>query len=63
MKKSYIKILIFEIIIIASLTLNIFIQSVLNKYLIVMFLIILILIFKKMFGIEKTKRRYTKEQH
>ena len=61
MKKSYIKILIFEIIIIASLTLNIFIQSVLNKYLIVMFLIILILIFKKMFGIdERIWRRVTR---
>ena len=58
MKKSYIKILIFEIIILFILTLNIFIQSILNKYLIILFLIILILIFKKMFGTEKIRKRY-----
>lgn len=61
MKKSYIKILIFEIIILFILTLNIFIQSILNKYLIILFLIILILIFKKMFGTEKIRKRYTKD--
>lgn len=61
MKKSYIKILIFEIIILLLLTLNIFIQSILNKYIIVLFLLILILVFKKIFGIEKIKKRYTKD--
>jgi len=61
MKKSYIKILIFEIIVLLLLTLNIFIQNILNKYIIVLFLIILILIFRKIFGIEKIRKRYTKD--
>ena len=61
MKKSYIKILIFEIIILIFLTLNTFIQSILNKYIVVGFLVILILIFKKMFGTEKIRKRYTKD--
>lgn len=61
MKKSYQKILIFEIIVIFLLTLNIFIQSILNKYLIILFILILILIFKKIFGSEKIRKRYTKD--
>jgi signal peptidase len=61
MKKSYIKILIFEIIILFILALNIFIQSILNKYLVILFLIILILIFRKIFGTEKIRKRYTKD--
>ena len=61
MKKSYIKILVFEIIILILLTLNIFIQSILSKYLVILFLIILILVFRKLFGVEKIRKRYTKD--
>ena len=61
MKKSYIKILIFEIIILFILALNIFIHSVLNKYIVILSLIILILIFRKVFGTEKIRKRYTKD--
>ncbi len=61
MKKSYIKILIFEIIILFILALNIFIHSVLNKYIVILSLMILILIFRKVFGTEKIRKRYTKD--
>ncbi len=61
MKKSYIKIWIFEVIILFILTLNIFMGKVLNRYLIILFLMLLVLIFRKIFGVEKIKKRYTKD--
>lgn len=61
MKNSYKKILIFETILFIMLILNSFIDNILNRFSIVIFLLISVLIFKKLFGTEKNKKRYTKD--
>lgn len=61
MKNSYKKILIFETILFIMLILNSFIDNILNRFSIVIFLLIAVLIFKKLFGTEKNKKRYTKD--
>ena len=61
MKKGYKKLLIFEIIVFIILILNSFIWNILDNYIKIIFLIILIITFKKIFGIEKDKHRYTKD--
>lgn len=61
MKKSYVKLIYFEIIILVLLILNIFRDSIINNYLIALILFFLIIVFKRIFGVEKIKKRYTKE--
>lgn len=61
MKKSYKKLMIFEIIILCILFANIFTHNIINNYMIILFLLLLIGFFIKLFGVEKTKKRYTKE--
>lgn len=61
MKKSYVKLMIFESIILLFLIINIFNYKIINNYLVILFLLILNGLFIKLFGIEKNKKRYTKE--
>lgn len=61
MKKGYKKLLIFEFIIFIILILNSFVWNILENYTTILFLIISIIIFKKIFGIEKDKHRYVKD--
>jgi len=61
MKKGYRKILIFEILLIIIFLLNSFIESILDNYVLVGFLLGTILIFKMIFGVEKEKKRYLKD--
>lgn len=62
MKKSYKKLIIFNIILLAFLLLNSFILNILgNYYLADIFLIILLIVFKFVFGFEKDMARYVKD--
>ena len=61
MKRSYLKLIIFDIILIAIFLLNSFILNILNNYYMVLFLIILLVIFKFVFGFEKDKSRYIRD--
>ncbi len=61
MKKGYKKLLYFELIIFLILILNSFVWNILNKYTILLFLVAILIIFKKVFGFEKDKHRYTKD--
>lgn len=61
MNKGYRKILIFEIILLFILILNSFTITFLNRYTVLIFLAFLIIVFKKKFGIEKIKKRYTRD--
>lgn len=62
MKGSYIKILIFSIILSIILILNSFILNILgNYYYMCIFLGVLLVIFKLLFGFEKGRYRYTKD--
>lgn len=61
MKKGYKKLLIFETIILFLLIINSFFLNVLDNYIKVIFLIGLIVIFKKIFGIEKDNHRYIRD--
>jgi len=61
MKKGYKRLLFFQIIIFLILLLNSFISSILVKYGIVLFLGLLILLFKYFFGTEKDNHRFTKD--
>ena len=60
MKKGYIKLLTFEFIIIALLLLNSFVLSILDSYLKLLFLVIILVLFKVIFGFEKDRNRYAK---
>ena len=61
MKKSYKKMLIFQFIILIIFSLNIFVKNVLTQYNTVIILLVLLIIFKKIFGFEKNHNRYTKD--
>ena len=62
MKKSYKKLIIFDIILIIILLLNSFILNILgNYYYMDIFLIVLLILFKFIFGIEKDRHRYIKD--
>lgn len=61
MKKGYIKLFVFELIILILLILNSFIYNIFSNYNMVIFLTILIILFKCLFGFEKDKHRYTKD--
>jgi len=59
MKKGYQRLLIFEFILFVFLFLNSFVWNILDKNII--FLLILIVIFKFVFGVEKDRHRYVKD--
>lgn len=61
MKRGYKKLLIFELIIFIILFLNSFVWNILSSYKISIFLLVVLLIFKGVFGFEKDKHRYTKD--
>ena len=61
MKRSYLKLIIFDIILITIFLLNSFILNILNNYYMVVFLIILLVLFKLIFGFEKDKSRYIRD--
>ena len=61
MKKGELKLFLFEIIIIIFLTLNSFISSILNYKNVLFLLILLLIIFKFVFGFERSNNRYNKE--
>lgn len=61
MKKSYRKMLIFQIIIFLIFILNSFVSNILNGYNFVLFLIVSLVLFKFFFGFEKDRHRYTKD--
>ncbi|MBQ9072430.1 MAG: signal peptidase I [Bacilli bacterium] len=61
MKKSYIKMLIFQAAILLVLILNSFVSNILKGYNIVLFLLLSIILFKIFFGIERDRHRYTKD--
>lgn len=61
MKKSYKKLLLYEFILTFFFVINSFVSSILSKYNIILFLLINILVFKKFFGFEKDRHRYTKD--
>ncbi len=60
MKKGYKRLLIFEIILIILFLLSNFVPSILSNYTKILFIIILLLMFKFLFGFEKDNHRYTK---
>ena len=61
MKKGYKRLLLFFIILIILLLINTFAYNFLSRYKMILFLIILLLVFNKIFVIEKDRHRYLKE--
>lgn len=61
MKKSYQRIIIFQLIIFLTLLINTTIIKIVNQYSMCLYLIILLIIFKLFFGYEKDRHRYTKD--
>lgn len=61
MKRSYKKLLIFQLIMFFILILNSFIHNILGNYSTIIFLVLTIIIFKFIFGIEKDRHRFTKD--
>ena len=62
MKKSYIKLIVFDVILIIFLLLNSFILNILgNYYYMNIFLILLLITFRFIFGFEKDRHRYIKD--
>ncbi len=61
MKKGYVRLLIFQIVVIILLLLNSFVLSILSDYKMFIFMLILIFLFKIFFGFEKDRHRYIKD--
>lgn len=61
MKKSYKRLLLFELILVFILILNSFVSSILSSYNIVLFLFVALILFHKLFGFEKDRHRYIKD--
>ena len=61
MKKGYKKLLIFQLIMIFKLIENSFFHNILGNYSTIIFLILTIIIFKKIYGIERDKHRFTQD--
>ncbi|MBE6139570.1 MAG: signal peptidase I [Firmicutes bacterium] len=61
MKKSYKKMLIFQIIIFLVFFLNSFVSNILGQYNLVMFLVLSLIAFKFIFGFEKDRNIHTKD--
>lgn len=61
MKRGHRNLLIFELIMFAILIINSFVWNMLESYTMIIFLITTIIVFKKIFGIEKDRHRYIKD--
>ena len=61
MKRGYKKLLIFELFIFIILFLNSFVWNILSGYKISIFLLVVLFIFRGVFGFEKDKHRHTKD--
>ena len=61
MKKGYIRLLVFEFFIFIILFLNSFVWNILSKHIMNIFLFIIIIMFKILFGLEKDRHRYVKD--
>lgn len=61
MKKSYKKILTYQIIVFLIFILNSFISNILGGYNFIIFLLLALIFFKTLFGFEKDRHRYTKD--
>ena len=61
MKRGYKRLLIFEIIIFFILIINICFLNILGNYTTIIFLLLMIGVFKKLFGLEKDKHTYSKD--
>ncbi len=61
MKKSYKKILFFELLILFICFLNSFVSNILSTYYMIAFLVVLVLLFYKTLGFEKDNHRYIKD--
>jgi len=61
MKSSYKKMLIFQFIIFIIFLLNSFVSNILNRYNLIIFLLLLLILFKVLFGFERDRNRYTKD--
>ena len=61
MKSGYKRLLAFETIIFIVLGINSFVSSILSDYLMLIFLLIIVVMFKFFFGFEKDRHRYTKD--
>ena len=61
MKKGYSRLLTFEVLIFLFLILNSFVWNILSGYKMLLFLIVVLIAFKFLFGFEKDKHRYAKD--
>lgn len=61
MKKSHKKLLVFQVIILLIFVLNSFVSNILKEYNFILFLILSLIVFKKLFGFERDRNRYTKD--
>ena len=61
MKKGHKRLLIFELSLLFIILLNSFISNILVKYNLIIFLIVILILFKFIFGLEKDRHRYTKD--
>ncbi len=61
MKRGYKKLLIFELFIFIILILNSFVWNILSSYKISIFILVVLFVFRGVFGFEKDKHRHTKD--
>ena len=61
MKKSYVKMLIFQLVIFLVFALNSFVSNILGGYNFIIFLLISLVAFKFIFGFERDRHRFTKD--
>ena len=61
MKKGYIRLLVFEAIIALILFLNSFVWNILSRHFMNIFLLIVLILFRVFFGLEKDRHRYVKD--
>ena len=61
MKRGYKRLLFFEMFLFIILILNSFVWNILSNYMMIIYLIIVILLFKLFFGFEKDRHRYLKD--
>ena len=61
MKRGYKRLLVFEFLLFIVLFLNSFVWNVLSKHAMNIFLVVLIFLFKFLFGLEKDRHRFLKD--
>ena len=61
MKKGYKRLIAFETITCLIFILNSFVSNILSRYTFILFLLVILIAFKKLFGLEKDKHRYVKD--